>query len=84
MAKEQGNRIGELFALRQSRLMAYLGRRVSTSDEISDLTQEAFLRVLRADSSQAIRNPEAYLFTVAGNLARGKPIGEVDVTGANL
>jgi len=70
MKKELSDRIEKLFSLRGTHLKNFLGRRVRTRDEIPDLTQEAFLRVLRADSSQAIRNPEAYLFTVAGNLAR--------------
>jgi RNA polymerase sigma factor (sigma-70 family) len=70
MGKELSDRIERLFSLRHAHLKNFLGRRVRARDEIADLTQEAFLRVLRADSSQAISNPEAYLFTVAGNLAR--------------
>jgi RNA polymerase sigma factor (sigma-70 family) len=68
--RELTDRIERLFSLRRSHLETFFGRRVRTRDEIADLTQEAFLRVLRADSSQAIHNPEAYLFAVAGNLAR--------------
>jgi len=63
-------KVARLFALRGANLAAFFRRRAKTVDESADLTQEAFLRVLRADSGQAIRNPEAYLFTVAGNLAR--------------
>jgi RNA polymerase sigma factor (sigma-70 family) len=70
MAKELSDRIERLFSLRRSHLKTFFGRRVRERDDIADLTQEAFLRVLRADSSQAIHNPEAYLFAVAGNLAR--------------
>jgi RNA polymerase sigma factor (sigma-70 family) len=70
MPKEFRDRIEKLFSLRHSHLKTFFGRRVRTRDEIADLTQEAFLRVLRADSSQVIHNPEAYLFTVAGNLVR--------------
>jgi RNA polymerase sigma-70 factor (ECF subfamily) len=70
MAKVLSDRIEKLFSLRSMHLKSFFGRRVQARDEIADLTQEAFLRVLRADSSQAIHNPEAYLFTVAGNLAR--------------
>jgi RNA polymerase sigma-70 factor (ECF subfamily) len=70
MASEFKDRIKELFSLRGAHLKLFFGRRVRARDEIADLTQEAFLRVLRADASQAIHNPEAYLFTVAGNLAR--------------
>lgn len=70
MAKPLGDRIEKLFSLRGARLKSFFGRRVRARDEVADLTQEAFLRVLRADSSRAIHNPEAYLFTVATNLVR--------------
>ena len=70
MGNELSDRIEKLFSLRRAHLNTFFGRRVRARDESDDLTQEAFLRVLRADSSQAIHNPEAYLFTVAGNLAR--------------
>jgi RNA polymerase sigma-70 factor (ECF subfamily) len=68
--QSQSSRVGQLFVDRRSRLQAFFHRRVRSSDSTSDLTQEAFTRVLRADSSQAIANPEAYLFTVAANLVR--------------
>jgi len=64
------NKVAQLFAARSAGLAAFFRRRAKTVDESADLTQEAFLRVLRADAGQAILNPEAYLFTVAGNLAR--------------
>jgi RNA polymerase sigma factor (sigma-70 family) len=70
MAKERSNRIEKLFSLHSAQLKTFFGRRVRARDESADLTQEAFLRMLRADASQAIHNPEAYLFTVVGNLAR--------------
>lgn len=34
------------------------------------MTQEVYLRFLRADRNELIRNPEAYLYTVALNLVR--------------
>ncbi len=74
MSQESSNsgksRVGDLFAARRSRLNAFFRRRVRAGEETTDLTQEAFLRVLRADMSQAVRNPEAYLFAVAANLVR--------------
>lgn len=70
MAKPLGDRIEKLFSLRGAHLKSFFGRRVRARDEIADLTQEAFLRMLRADSSRAINNPEGYLFTVATNLVR--------------
>lgn len=46
--------------------------RRGANDEAEDLVQETYLRLLRAHHGQgeAIANPEAYLFTVALNLAR--------------
>lgn len=35
-----------------------------------DLAQEVYLRLLRVPHQDAIRNPEAYLFTVAGHVVR--------------
>lgn len=63
-------RVEQLFADRRARVQAFFRRRLRYGDESSDLTQEAFTRVLRADLSQAVVNPEAYLFTVAANLVR--------------
>ena len=34
------------------------------------MAQEVYLRLLRVDHHEAIRNPEAYLFTVAGHVVR--------------
>ncbi len=35
---------------------------------MSDLVQEVFLRLLRVDRHETIRNPEAYVMTVAGHV----------------
>ena len=46
------------------------------SQDAEDMVQETYLRLLRAHHSQgeAIANPEAYLFTVATNLAREQAV----------
>jgi RNA polymerase sigma-70 factor (ECF subfamily) len=36
--------------------------------DVPDLAQEVYLRLLRVDRHEAIRNPEAYLFTVASHV----------------
>lgn len=52
-------------------LNRYFRRRVSHREDAEDLAQEVYLRLLRAEPSDgAIRNPEAYLYTVAVNLLR--------------
>lgn len=50
--------------------------RRGAKDEAEDLMQETYLRLLRAHHCQgdAIANPEAYLFTVALNLAREQAV----------
>jgi len=55
----------------QLALNRYFRRRVSHREDAEDLAQEVYLRLLRAEHSDgAIRNPEAYLYTVAVNLLR--------------
>jgi RNA polymerase sigma-70 factor (ECF subfamily) len=60
----------QMFARGHSDFAAFIRRRVRRSADASDLTQEAYLRLLRADRAELIRNPEAYLYTVATNLIR--------------
>jgi RNA polymerase sigma factor (sigma-70 family) len=65
-------------------LEGFLKRRIRSSQDAADLAQEVYLRMLNADTS-TIRNPEAYLFTVASNLAQehnrlqGRTLGAFDV-----
>jgi RNA polymerase sigma-70 factor (ECF subfamily) len=47
---------------------------VRRAADTSDLTQELYLRLLRADRAELIRNPEAYLYTVAVNLLREQAV----------
>lgn len=53
-------------------LVRFLYRRVWDLDEAEDLAQEAFVRLLDARPDK----PEAWLFTVAGNLAKNAARGE--------
>jgi len=55
-------------------LTAFIRRRVRRVADASDLTQELYLRLLRADRAELIRNPEAYLYTVAVNLVREQAV----------
>ena len=38
--------------------------------DVPDLVQEVYLRMLRVSDQETIRNPEAYLFTVASHVVR--------------
>lgn len=62
----------KLFAEKGASLHSYLLRRVAHRWDAQDLVQEVYLRLLRIDPADAasIRNPEAYLFTVAANLIK--------------
>jgi RNA polymerase sigma factor (sigma-70 family) len=61
-----------LFAEKGATLSNYFLRRVSHRWDAQDLVQEVYLRLLRIEPSDVanIRNPEAYLFTVAANLVK--------------
>jgi RNA polymerase sigma factor (sigma-70 family) len=50
------------------RLRRYLAARLRNAADVSDLVQEVFLRLLRVDRHETIRNPEAYVMTVAGHV----------------
>jgi len=60
------------FDLRRRLLRGFFVRRGAAHADAEDLAQEVYLRLLRTtgEHAAAIENPEAYLFTVAANLAR--------------
>ncbi|MET0498649.1 MAG: sigma-70 family RNA polymerase sigma factor [Steroidobacteraceae bacterium] len=64
----------QLFGQHRPGLAAFIRRRVRRPADASDLTQEVYLRFLRADRAELIRNPEAYLYTVAANLLREQSV----------
>src|ERR1700730_10086252 len=89
MAEPRKAFMERLFAHRGA-LQAFFYRRLRTKSDAADLVQEVYLRMLRVTDTEAIQNPEAYLFTVAGNLlkenaavdrrqAEGAAIEEADV-----
>ena len=50
------------------RLRRYLAARLRNAVDVSDLVQEVFLRLLRVEHHESIRNPEAYVMTVAAHV----------------
>lgn len=50
------------------RLRRFLSVRLRNVHDVPDVAQEVFLRLLRVQRQDAIRNPEAYLFTVASHV----------------
>ena len=52
-----------------SALRRYLAARMrNAAADVPDLVQEVFLRMLRLDNHEAIRNSQAYLYTVASHV----------------
>ncbi|HEX4269304.1 MAG TPA: RNA polymerase sigma factor [Steroidobacteraceae bacterium] len=70
MAEAKKALLGRLFAQHADLLRAFLLRRTRRHPDAADLAQEVYMRMLRIPDLGAIRDPEAYLFTIASNLAR--------------
>jgi RNA polymerase sigma factor (sigma-70 family) len=51
-------------------LRRYLLARVRNAEDVPDILQEVYLRMLRIPSVETVRSPEAYLFTVAQHLVQ--------------
>lgn len=62
-----------------TQLRSYLSRRVRNSADVPDLVQEVYLRMLRVPDHEAIRSPEAYLFTIAHHVARQHAIRQAHI-----
>lgn len=65
----------------QAELHRFLMRRLHSSHHAQDLAQEAYLRLLRVERPELVRQPRAYLYRIAVNLvsefrlrARREPI----------
>jgi len=59
-----------LFSEQGNALRAFLYRRVHKHPDAAELAQEVYLRMLRVPDMTSVRNPEAYLYAVASNLAK--------------
>lgn len=62
--------LNSVVALHGRPLMKFFVSRLPNAMEAPDLVQEVYLRILRLERPDLIRCPEAYLFTVAANIAR--------------
>lgn len=49
-------------------LLRFLSRRVRSAVDARDLAQEAYVRLLRLDRKDLVRDPQAYVYRVAANL----------------
>jgi RNA polymerase sigma-70 factor (ECF subfamily) len=68
--------IERLFAAHRGALQAFFHRRVQLRADATDLAQEVYVRMLRLKNLDSIRDTEAYLYTVASNLAREHAVRE--------
>jgi RNA polymerase sigma factor (sigma-70 family) len=62
--------VERLFAEHAGALQAFLYRRVRRHPDAAELAQEVYVRMLRVPDMTTVRNPEAYLYAVASNLAK--------------
>jgi RNA polymerase sigma-70 factor (ECF subfamily) len=72
--------VAALVASHGSQLRRFLSSRVRNAADVPDLVQEVYLRMLRIPDHDAIRSPEAYLFTVAQHVAHQHAIRRSNVT----
>ncbi len=82
MAESKHTLVERLFAEHGGALRAFLSRRVRKLPDAAELAQEVYLRMLRPEDCSVIENPEAYLFTVASNLAKEHSRQESKAAGA--
>lgn len=62
--------VEDLAATHGSQLVRFFVSRLRDATEAHDLAQEVFLRLLRLERPDLVRQPEAYLFTIAANIVR--------------
>lgn len=60
--------LGQVVDSHKKKLRRYFAARLHNVSDIADLAQEVFLRFIRVDRHERIRNPEAYLFTIASHV----------------
>jgi RNA polymerase sigma-70 factor (ECF subfamily) len=70
MADRKVTLVDRLFAQHRSALQAFFHRRIRVKSDAPDLAQEVYVRMLQVRDTDAIRNPELYLYAVANNLVK--------------
>jgi RNA polymerase sigma factor (sigma-70 family) len=58
----------EVFSAQRGRLYHFLRRRLANEADAQELSQEAYLRLLRVPRPEFVQNAEGYLFGIARNL----------------
>src|SRR5262245_39202172 len=49
-------------------LQRYLLRRLRKAEDVRDLEQEVYLRLLRVQNAELVRDPEAYMYRIASHV----------------
>ena len=62
------NDITEYYSLYQQEIRLYLTKKLACADTAADLTQEAFIRLLKSGPNLELKSPRAYLYSIATNL----------------
>jgi RNA polymerase sigma factor (sigma-70 family) len=72
LKRDQAHGLSRLFFEQRAPLNSYFLKRTAHAWDAQDLVQETYLRLLAAEQHGAddIRNPEAYLYTIAANLMK--------------
>jgi RNA polymerase sigma-70 factor (ECF subfamily) len=90
MSTSQSGFVELLMARHGRALRSYLSRRLRVKADAPDLAQEVYLRLLRVSDPDAIRDPQHYLYAVAGNLLKERAAiarreaGRVDLDAATI
>jgi len=66
--KQSHNRIFEAFQASRDGLVRSIMKMSVKQQDVDDILQETFIRVLRSDAQQEIKSPKGYLFVVSRNL----------------
>ena len=67
-ARQSTEFVGAAFEQYHAGLHRFLLRRLRSTQNAQDLAQETYLRLLRMDTHELVRKPQAYLYRIASNL----------------
>lgn len=61
---------GTAFRKYNAALHRYLVRRLPRAEDADDLSQEIYLRLLRLEQAELVRQPQSYIYGIAANVVR--------------
>lgn len=60
--------LADLFQQYVPTLRGYIGTKVNNEEDVEDILQDAFVRLMSADELHQLKSPKSYLITVVNNL----------------